>query len=70
MYNLDLAKVNHCLVIAIKLNAAVRRMVGPNSDIKDEIIDMDRELREAASECQRVIKCMAADKGREATLGR
>ena len=61
MYDLNLTKVNKILCDSIRLVAAIRRMVGPNSDIKDELMDMNRELREAAAECQRVAKLIKED---------
>lgn len=64
MHNLDLVAVNHALVQSIKMLAAVRRMLGPNSDVKDEVREMDRELRLAAAECQRIIKYMAEKNSR------
>ncbi len=64
MHNLDLVKVNHCLVQSIQMLAAVRLLVGPNSEIKNEILDMNRELRAAAAECQRVIKFMEERKSK------
>ena len=64
MHNLDLVKVNHALLVSIGLVGACRRMVGPNSDIKDELKDMSRELRFAAAECQRVLKFMEENRSR------
>lgn len=56
MYNLDLVKVNHALVKSVQLVAAVRRLLGPKSDVKEELNEMSRELRWAAAECQRMLK--------------
>ncbi len=64
MYDLNLAKGNHCLKEGIKLVGAIRRLVGPNAGITGELQDMDRELREAASECQRVLEAIGADGNR------
>ncbi len=64
MYDLNLAKVNRGLTDAIKVVGAIRRMVGPNSDIKNELQDMDRELRAAAGECQRVLALIIEDQNR------
>lgn len=64
MHNLDLVKVNHALIVSIKLVGACRRMVGPKSDINNELIDINRELREAAAECQRVLVFMEEKRSR------
>ncbi len=69
MYNLDLTKVNHSLVKAIKLSAAVRRLIGPRGDGCNEIGDLDRELRGAAGECQRVLELVEADAKRPLIRG-
>ena len=64
MHNLDLVKVNKALVDSIGLLAAVRRLLGPNSDAKDELLDMNRELRLAAAECQRILDYMKEQRSR------
>ncbi len=64
MYDLNLVLVNHALVKAIKINAACRRMVGPKSEASQDLGDIDREIRVAAAECQRVLDLMEADANR------
>lgn len=61
MYDFDLAKVNHGLVKALKLVVAARRMIGPRGDGCNEILDLEREIREVAAECQRVLDLAKAD---------
>lgn len=69
MYDLKLWAVNHALVKAIQLNAACRRMVGTKSDVHEDLVDMDREVRQAAAECQRVLALMKADADRPLISG-
>lgn len=64
MHNLDLVGVNHSLVKGIQLVAAVQRLLGPKSDVKDELMMMGREFRLAAAECQRVLKHMEENRAR------
>lgn len=69
MYDLDLEKINHVLVKAIKLTVACRRMVGPTSDICPDLMNIEREIREAAAECQRVLGLAASDADRPLLSG-
>jgi len=64
VYDLDLVKVNHSLVKAIKLSVATRRLIGKGLDGYKEIQDIEREIREAAGECQRVLGLIKADEKR------
>jgi len=64
MYDLKLLQVNHGLVKAIKVVAACKRMVGPKSEVWGDLLDIDREIRAAASECQRVLELAEADENR------
>lgn len=64
MYGFDLIKLNRTLIGSIKLVGACQRLLGPKSDVKDHLGDLNRELREAASECQRVLKLIERDNGR------
>lgn len=61
MYDLNLLAVNHALVKSIKMCVAVRRMLGPKSDAAGDVQDIERELREAAAECQRVLELIKVD---------
>lgn len=61
MYDLKLEMVNHSLVNAIKLIAACKRMAGPKSDVFKDLADIDREVRESAAECQRVLTLITID---------
>ena len=54
---------------AIKLSGAVRRLIGPRGDGCNEIRDLDRELRDAAAECQRVLELVEADANRPPVTG-
>ncbi len=64
MYDLDLKKLNGSLVKAIGLSVATRRMIGKGRDGYEEIQDIEREIREAAAECQRVLGLVEADADR------
>ncbi len=61
MYEVDLMKVNCSLIKALKLTVAVRRMLGKGSSGYECIQDIEREIREAAEECQRVLGLVVAD---------
>ena len=61
MYDLNLLAVNHALVKSIRLVRGAQRMLGPRSDVCDDLEDLERELREAAGECQRVLELVKAD---------
>ncbi len=61
MYDLKLGDINHALVISIKLTVACRRMVGRKAEIYDDLLDLERAMRDAASECQRVLELIKAD---------
>ncbi|MCK5480825.1 MAG: hypothetical protein KAJ06_06750 [Gammaproteobacteria bacterium] len=64
MYKFDVEKVNHSLINAIKLVAACRRMLGPKSEAKDNLVDLNRELRESAAACQKLMEVSKADEAR------
>lgn len=61
MYDLDVEKVNSTLVKALKLAVGARRLIGKSGAGYSEIQDIEREIREAAAECQRVLGLVAAD---------
>lgn len=69
VYDLNLGMVNHALVKSIKLLAACRRMVGSKSDVYPDLVDIDREVRAAAAECQRVLELVEADASRPLISG-
>lgn len=69
MYELDLKKVNGSLVEAIKLAVAIRRMIGKDGEGYSGIQDIEREMREAAAECQRVLELVEADENRPLITG-
>lgn len=69
MYNLDLEKVNRSLVLALKLTVAVRRMIGKGGPGYETTQDIEREIREAAGECQRVLELAKADANRPLISG-
>lgn len=69
MYDLDLKKVNGSLVKAIKLSYAVRRMIGKGMSGYETMLDIEREIREAAEECQRVLGLIEADANRPLIVG-
>ncbi len=64
MYDLDLVKVNKSLVKALQLSGAVRRSLGRDAVEHSRILDLEREIREAAVECQRVLELIKADANR------
>ncbi len=64
MYDLDLKKLNGSLVKSVKLLAAVRRSFGLAWKQYPELQDLNREIREAAGECQRVLELVEADADR------
>lgn len=64
MYDLDLKKVNRAMVKAVKLAVAGRRLVGCGGEGYVEVMDVEREFREAAAECQRVLELVEADADR------
>ena len=61
MYDLDLEKVNRSLVKAIRILVVVRRMIGKDGEGYSEVQDIEREIRDAASECQRVLELIKVD---------
>ncbi len=64
MYELDLEKMNKVLVKAIGLAVATRRVIGKDAEGYSGIQDIEREIREAAGECQRVLDLVEADANR------
>ncbi|KKN03861.1 hypothetical protein LCGC14_1103380 [marine sediment metagenome] len=61
MYNVNVLMVNRALIKAMLLNAACRRMVGKKAEVYEDLVNMESEMREAAQECQRVIKLIKED---------
>ena len=61
MYDLDLEKVNKSLVKSVRLCVALRRFFGKDGAEHCEFMDLEREIREAAGECQRVLELIKAD---------
>ncbi len=51
----DLIKVNRGLVKAIQLCVACRVLLNGNNLERSNILDIEREIREAAAECQKHI---------------
>lgn len=64
MYDFKIGMVNHALVKAVQLIGCCRRMVDRKSDVYADLTDIDREVREAARECQRVLDLIEADVNR------
>lgn len=64
MYDLDLDRVNRSLVLALKLAVSTRRMIGKGSPGYEAVMGIEREIREAAGECQRVLGLVEADADR------
>lgn len=64
MYEIDLEKMNRGLVKAVKLAGAVRRMLDWKGEVRKVVVDLEREIREAAAECQRVLELAKEDKNR------
>lgn len=64
MYEIDLVKMNRGLVKAVKLVSAVRRMLDWKGEVRKVVVDLEREIREAAAECQRVLALVKEDENR------
>lgn len=64
VYDIDLEMVNRSLVKALKLTLASRLLVGKGRDGYEDLMDIEREVREAAVECQRVLELVEADENR------
>ena len=69
MYDLDLVKINRSLVKSIRILGAVRRMVGKGGEGYSELQDVEREIREGAAECQRVLVLIKEDVNRPLISG-
>ncbi len=69
IYELDLVKVNRSMVNAVKLCVAVRRSLGKDAVEYSYIQDLEREVRAAAAECQRVLELVEADENRPLASG-
>lgn len=69
MYELDVVKVNRSLVKALKLTYACRLLVTKGGDGYEGLLDIEREIREAATECQRVLEEVKADAARPLISG-
>ena len=61
MYDLKLGEINHALCKALQLLVACKKLVPRGSPGYDDLQDIDREIRGAAAECQRVLKLMEQD---------
>lgn len=64
MYELDLVKLNVSLVKSVALCVAIRRFFGKDAAEHAHFMDLEREIREAAAECQRVLGLVEADADR------
>lgn len=64
MYDIDLVKMNRGLVKAVRLVVAVRKYFGKEAADDAGCGDLEREIREAAGECQRVLGLVEADANR------
>ena len=64
MYDIDLEKMNRGLLKAVKLVSAVRRMLDWKGEVRVVVEDLEREVRAAAAECQRVLELVEADENR------
>lgn len=69
MYDLDVKTLNRGLVNAVKLVVAVRRMVKPGRGEYLELRELEREIRAAAAECQRVLHLVECDGARPLIIG-
>lgn len=69
MYDLKLGQINHSLIKALKVLVACKRMVGRRSEVWDDLVDTEREIRESAGECQRVLKLIEVDEVRPLISG-
>lgn len=61
MYDLKVGEINHALVKSIGITVAARRMVGKDSEVYEDLQNLEREVRGAAAECQRVLALIDAD---------
>ncbi len=64
MYELDLVKINRSMVKAVRLCVAIRRFFGKDAVHHAEFMELERGIREAAAECQRVLELVEADENR------
>lgn len=64
MYELDLVKLNGSLVKAVRLCVAIRQFFGKEAVEHAHFMDLEREIRDAAAECQRVLALVEADENR------
>jgi len=64
MYDIDLEKLNRGLVKSVRMCVAIRRHFGNEAAKFAEFGDLEREIREAAGECQRVLELQKADADR------
>jgi len=69
MYELDLVKLNGSLVKAVRWCVAIRRFFGKEAVEHAHFMDLEREIREAAAECQRVIELVKTDANRPLISG-
>ncbi len=69
MYDLKLLMINRSLVKAVGILVAARRMVGKDSEVYEDLQNIEREVRDAAGECQRVLKLIKADGERSLISG-
>ena len=61
MYDMDVEKLNKALVKSVRLCVALRQHFGQAAVDRADFMDLEREIREAAGECQRVLKLVKAD---------
>jgi len=64
VYDIDLEKMNRGLVKAVRLVAMVRKYFGKEAADDAGCLDLEREIREAAAECQRVLGLVKEDDSR------
>lgn len=64
MIEVDLVKVNSAMVKSVKILRSIRRSFGLAWKEYPELQDLEREIREAAAECQRVLELVEADANR------
>lgn len=69
MYDFDLKKLNATLVKALRVTVAARRMIGKGRTGYIALEEIELEIREAAAECQRVLKLVEADLSRPLIIG-
>lgn len=61
MYNIDLVKLNKVLVKSVRLCVAIRKHFGQDAADHAQFMDLEREIRDAAAECQAALALAQAD---------